>query len=403
MLYVNTLYEIMNNINTGVEYEIALFYKLLRNKPAEQAQVMNSINTRNDAAKIKSIIDITDTTVIEQTLQNRGLTLINSSFETQNDEVGPADIVMYVKDGQGKAKRIGLSVKYANTCTLNVTGRNFITETQIARLKSLLPHYTALYIEEMINNYGNVSNWFRMRKPSSTTDKFIDLIRDAVIENWSNVKNKTTLLSAMFHSNSPIEFWVVTYNNRGYKLKTKPQTIDMNRANEVRSVLSQLGRIAEKYKCAIILVGHLNKMQGTKANYRGLGSVDFQATARSVLVVGRVKDSPETRVMAHQKSSLAPEGEPIAFELNKETGFHWIGHYDISIDDLLSGFSRQKKSEMAESLITDCLAEGKCPQQVIQQKAESMGISKRILDTVKKSLDVQSIKIGSKWYWQLAA
>ena len=181
------------------------------------------------------------------------------------------------------------------------------------------------------------------------------------------------------------------------------EKVDMNRANEVRSILSQLGRIAEKYKCAIILVGHLNKMQGTKANYRGLGSVDFQATARSVLVVGRVKDSPETRVMAHQKSSLAPEGEPIAFELNKETGFHWIGHYDISIDDLLSGFSRQKKSEMAESLITDCLAEGKCPQQVIQQKAESMGISKRILDTVKKSLDVQSIKIGSKWYWQLAA
>ena len=163
------------------------------------------------------------------------------------------------------------------------------------------------------------------------------------------------------------------------------EKVDMNRANEVRSVLSQLGRIAEKYKCAIILVGHLNKMQGTKANYRGL------------------KDSPETRVMAHQKSSLAPEGEPIAFELNKETGFHWIGYYDISIDDLLSGFSRQKKSEMAESLITDCLAEGKCPQQVIQQKAESMGISKRILDTVKKSLDVQSIKIGSKWYWQLAA
>ena len=181
------------------------------------------------------------------------------------------------------------------------------------------------------------------------------------------------------------------------------EKVDMNRANEVRSILSQLGRFAEKYKCAIILVGHLNKMQGTKANYRGLGSVDFQATARSVLVVGRVKDSPETRVMAHQKSSLAPEGEPIAFELNKETGFRWIGHYDISIDDLLSGFSRQKKSEMAESLITDCLAEGKCPQQVIQQKAESMGISKRILDTVKKSLDVQSIKIGSKWYWQLAA
>ena len=32
--------------------------------------------------------------------------------------------------------------------------------------------------------------------------------------------------------------------------------VDMNRANEVRNILSQLGRIAEKYRCAIISVGH---------------------------------------------------------------------------------------------------------------------------------------------------
>ena len=177
--------------------------------------------------------------------------------------------------------------------------------------------------------------------------------------------------------------------------------INMNRANEVRSVLSQLGRIAEKYKCAIILVGHLNKSQGTKSNYRGLGSVDFQATARSVLVVGRVKDSPETRVMAHQKSSLAPEGEPIAFELNKETGFRWIGHYDISIDELLNGLNRQKKTDLAENLIVESLLEGKCSQKLIQQKAQLQGISKRVLDSAKKNLKVKSIKVGPAWYWQL--
>ena len=91
--------------------------------------------------------------------------------------------------------------------------------------------------------------------------------------------------------------------------------IDMNRANEVRNVLSQLGRVAEQHGCAVILVGHLNKVQGGKANYRGLGSIDFQATARSVLIVGRLKENKEVRVVAHEKSSLAPEGEPIAFEL----------------------------------------------------------------------------------------
>ena len=176
---------------------------------------------------------------------------------------------------------------------------------------------------------------------------------------------------------------------------------DMNRANEVRTMLAHLGRIAEKYRCAIILVGHLNKAQGTKSQYRGLGSIDFQAAARSVLLVARVKDRPEVRVMAHEKSSLAPEGEPVAFELSQENGFRWIGHFDISIDDLLRGNSREKKSEMAETLILDCLSESKYPQQILLKKAQNMGISKRVLDEAKKTLNVRSLKEGNQWYWQL--
>ena len=177
--------------------------------------------------------------------------------------------------------------------------------------------------------------------------------------------------------------------------------VDMNRANEVRTVLAQLGKIAEKYKCAVILVGHLNKAQGAKNQYRGLGSIDFQAAARSVLVVGRVKDRPEVRVMAHEKSSLVPEGQPIAFELSADNGFQWLGHYDISIDDLLCGVSREKKSDMAEKLILDCLSDGRYPQQALMDKAKHMGISKRVVDEAKKRLNVQSVKYGSQWFWQL--
>ena len=177
--------------------------------------------------------------------------------------------------------------------------------------------------------------------------------------------------------------------------------VDMNRANEVRTVLAQLSRIAEKYKCAVILVGHLNKAQGTKSQYRGLGSIDFQAAARSVLIVGRVKEKPEVRVMAHEKSSLAPEGEPVAFELSADNGFRWLGHYDISIDDLLSGVSREKKSDLAEKLILDCLSDGRYPQQALMDKAKRMDISKRIIDEVKKCLNVRSVKDGNQWFWQL--
>ncbi len=255
MLYSNTLSEISNNINTGVEYEIALFYKLLKNQPNEQTQVMRSINGRYDVSKVKSIIAQTDISNIEHALQNMGLNLYDSSFETQNDEVGPADIIMYVENKQGQRKKIGLSVKYANTCTLNVTGRNFITDAQIAQLKKQLPHYTEMYINEMTESYGDVNNWFRKRKPSTTTDNYIDLIRDAVIENWNNVKNKTTLLSALFHSDSPIEFWVITYGNRGYTLKTKPQTIDMSRADNVTVGKYQTSYVA--FYLDGIMVGHM--------------------------------------------------------------------------------------------------------------------------------------------------
>ena len=105
--------------------------------------------------------------------------------------------------------------------------------------------------------------------------------------------------------------------------------------------------------------------------------------------------------MVQDKSSLAPEGEPIAFELDKENGFRWLGHYDISVDDLLSGITREKKSEQAENLILEYLSKGKYPQQALLKKAQAAGISKRVLDEAKKALNVQSVKEGSQWYWQL--
>ena len=119
--------------------------------------------------------------------------------------------------------------------------------------------------------------------------------------------------------------------------------VDMHRANEIRPLMKRVAVLAEKYHCAIILIGHMNKNSNGKSSYRGLGSIDFQAAARSVLIVGRIKDEPEIRVVCHVKSSLAPEGKSIAFRLDKDTGFEWIGEYDISADDLLSGDNRGQK------------------------------------------------------------
>lgn len=255
MLYLTTLNEIATNINTGVEYEIALFAKLIEKNNTAFSKVINTINKRHDSSKVLQIMRMTNIQIILDELAKREMKLKDAAFETQNDEVGPADIVMIVEDSNKNESKIGLSVKYANTCTLNVTGKNFITESQIRDLRSQLPSYTQQYIQEMTDLYGDVDNWFRMRKPSKTTDAYIDLIRDAVIENWGNVRNKTTLLSALFHSDSPIEFWVVTYGNSGYSLKTKPQTIDMSRADDVT-----IGKYQTSYVAFYLdnkMVGHM--------------------------------------------------------------------------------------------------------------------------------------------------
>lgn len=38
--------------------------------------------------------------------------------------------------------------------------------------------------------------------------------------------------------------------------------MDMNRANEAREMTKRLGQLADKYECAIILIGHMNKAAG---------------------------------------------------------------------------------------------------------------------------------------------
>jgi len=127
--------------------------------------------------------------------------------------------------------------------------------------------------------------------------------------------------------------------------------MDMNRANEARDMTKRLGALAEKYKCAIVLIGHMNKAAGNKAAYRGMGSIDFFAVARSVLLVGRVEGEPNLRAVVQIKNNLAEFGHPKAFSLS-ENGFSWLGDYEITADEVLGGIApKANKSEQAKQLL----------------------------------------------------
>lgn len=175
--------------------------------------------------------------------------------------------------------------------------------------------------------------------------------------------------------------------------------VDMHRANEIRPIMKHISELAEKYKCAIILIGHMNKCSVVKSAYRGLGSIDFQAAARSVLIVGRIKDEPEIRVVCQTKSSLAPEAKAVAFRLSEENGFEWVGEYDVSADDLLSGTVKGTKKQAAMDFLENLLADGQMSQKEIIELARQKGISDKTLRNAKDELKIKSKRVNNQWHW----
>ena len=113
------------------------------------------------------------------------------------------------------------------------------------------------------------------------------------------------------------------------------------------------------------------------------------------------KNDPTLRVIAHDKSSLAPEGASIAFRLDKENGFRWEGPCDITVDELLSGTSKGEKTKDAKSFLLEILADGQKSCNEIMDAAKERGIKKKTLWNAKKELNIDSVKVGSQWYWML--
>lgn len=164
----------------------------------------------------------------------------------------------------------------------------------------------------------------------------------------------------------------------------------MNRANEARNMTKKLGALAEKYQCAILLIGHMNKASANKAAYRGMGSIDFFAVARSVLLVGRIEGEPNTRAVIQIKNNLVAFGHPKAFMLS-ETGFHWLGDYEITADEVLGGIApKANKLEQAKQMLRE-LAEttNMVQSNEVFEMADEQGISKRTLENAKKELGIK--------------
>ena len=166
--------------------------------------------------------------------------------------------------------------------------------------------------------------------------------------------------------------------------------VDMHRANEIRPVMHYLSMLAEKFGCAIVLIGHMNKKCDLRSIYRGLGSIDITAAARSVLLVGRDPEHAENRVVVQVKNSLAPEGPPVAFTIGEEGEFEYLGEYEIRTESLLSGGEhRMAERDRSVIFLKELLTKHpSLPVREIYDCAAGENISKRTLYRAAKALGI---------------
>lgn len=183
--------------------------------------------------------------------------------------------------------------------------------------------------------------------------------------------------------------------------KSKADDMEFWTKQEFKQFLSSMDKKPEARMAFMLLYW---TGSGNKAAYRGMGSIDFFAVARSVFLVGRIEGEPNTRAVVQIKNNLAAFGHPKAFMLS-ETGFRWLGDYEITADEVLSGIApKANKLEQAKQMLRE-LAEttNMVQSNEIFEMADKQGISKKTLENAKKELGIQAKKINNSWYWELDA
>ena len=181
---------------------------------------------------------------------------------------------------------------------------------------------------------------------------------------------------------------------------------DMNRITDIRRLLSNLGSIAAKNDCVVLVIAHQNKAQGANELHRVFGSVDITATARSVMRISKCDSDPDMRIISHIKSSVSRPAPPIAFHINNDGQLVYSVKYDsdgfgYGNGDIYEIPDDNSKRAKAVEIINSMLQNGPREGTEIFKACNDAGISTRTVERVKQEMNVRSGREGGKRVWYL--
>lgn len=174
--------------------------------------------------------------------------------------------------------------------------------------------------------------------------------------------------------------------------------VDIHRANECRAISAPLALIAERHGCALLAVRHLGKARGGgHALNAGIGSIDFAAAARSVLLVGRDPDDESKRAIVQTKNNLAPHGAGVGYKLEGNQ-FYWTGESDLTAGRILSIVSNdEERSALSEAtdFLRSALVYGEREVDEVKTEARRAGITDATLRRARERLSLKAIRQGT--------
>jgi hypothetical protein len=183
----------------------------------------------------------------------------------------------------------------------------------------------------------------------------------------------------------------------------------LDKDNEIRSVTSELARLAEKYECAVVGVRHIGKAKGLgDPRAAGLNGIGWRASARSVLLVGKDPDNEARKAIAQTKNNLAERSATaIGFEIIGNQ-FMWTGESTLTATQMLAlARSADEQAEHTEAVafLREALQDGRRNAGEVEREADKLGITKQRLRTARAKLGIKPRSEGfgkdKKWFWEL--
>lgn len=194
-----------------------------------------------------------------------------------------------------------------------------------------------------------------------------------------------------------------------------------NDGETARMVTNEFKIINDELGSPILASRHLNKSKGFgDSRAAGSGSNEWQAAARSVLLVGYDPDDKSKLAIIPTKHNNSAEAKGLGYAIRSDitspsgARFFWTGISDLTAKRILAPISQEGDDDKIESknqieeateFVLGMLSEGRVLSKTMESEAKAAGITWTTLNRAKHLIGVRSVPEqngkGKVYFWEL--